>query len=222
MFSLKAIYPDNLLPFSQYLGRHAASKDGQKLKTADNEQQQAAPQQESAAKEPAQDIDDEDDAGDDEDISDMPSTSSGFAFSQPERCPTCQDLVVVNFKRHVRRCYECELCHRYFTFPSHKANCAKQLAEQEANRGKKDYSDCPICKKVVKFVATHIRLVHKQDPAIFSGRRSRGTQEQRAEASKVQKDYGRKVTKAYCYHVYVKNVFAICYFLRHVRYTVGN
>ena len=168
------------------------------MKTADNEQQQDAAQHESAAKEPAQDIDDEDDAGDDEDISDMPSTSSGFAFSQPERCPTCQDLVVVNFKRHVRRCYECELCHRYFTFPSHKANCAKQLAEQEANRGKKDYSDCPICKKVVKFVATHIRLVHKQDPAIFSGRRSRGTQEQRAEASKVQKDYGRKVTKAFC------------------------
>jgi hypothetical protein len=123
-------------------------------------------------------------------------------LTTPPRCPTCQDLVVINFRRHVRRCYQCTLCNKFFTFPSHKDNCAKQLAKQEANRGKKDYKECPICKKFVRFVGTHMRTVHDQEPSIFSGRRARtGTTEEKEEASKVRKDYGRRVCVWYLFDV---------------------
>jgi uncharacterized C2H2 Zn-finger protein len=110
------------------------------------------------------------------------------------KCPTCSLKVPHQYARHVRRCYECERCHRFFQFPSHKVNCEQQMAEAEANRGKKGFAECPICGKVLKNMATHIRKVHQQDPSLFSGRKSRfGTKEQRKESAKMLSSTGRKV-----------------------------
>ena len=143
---------------------------------------------------------DEDAAADDDEEEQKdkskPVACPSWGLARMEKCcPTCNEMVPHQFARHARRCYQCVRCHRFFQFPSHKVNCEKQLAQEEANRGKKGYSECPICRKVLKAIATHIRKVHKQDPSFYSGRKSRfGTKEQRAKSAKMLSAYGRKVS----------------------------
>jgi hypothetical protein len=120
--------------------------------------------------------------------------SWGLTAVVEQRCPTCNEKVPHQFARHARRCYKCDLCKRFFQFPSHRDNCAQQMAQDEENRSKKGYSECPICSRVIKNMATHIRKVHQQDPSLFSGRKSRiGDKEERAKSAKLQSAYGRKV-----------------------------
>jgi len=120
--------------------------------------------------------------------------SWGLTAVVEQRCPTCNEKVPHQFARHARRCYKCDRCKRFFQFPSHRDNCAQQMAQDEENRSKKGYSECPICSRVIKNMATHIRKVHQQDPSLFSGRKSRiGDKEERAKSAKLQSAYGRKV-----------------------------
>jgi uncharacterized C2H2 Zn-finger protein len=72
------------------------------------------------------------------------------------------------------------------------------MADAEANRGQKGFGECPICGRVLKNMATHIRRVHQMDPSLFSGRKSRfGTKEEREESSKMLAESGRKVKDRY-------------------------
>jgi hypothetical protein len=173
-------------PEDEYLA-DADQEDEEEADDQEEEDYDAAAQDEDAAAD-----DDEEEQKD----KSKPVACPSWGLARMEKCcPTCNEMVPHQFARHARRCYQCVRCHRFFQFPSHKVNCEKQLAQEEANRGKKGYSECPICRKVLKAIATHIRKVHKQDPSFYSGRKSRfGTKEQRAKSAKMLSAYGRKVS----------------------------
>ena len=90
--------------------------------------------------------------------------SKGAVGYHGDRCPKCLKFTT-NYARHVKECYCCPHCHRYFTDRLHTNRCLDLQARQLANMDK--MWTCEICGCLVERRLRHIREVHKMNKSHF-------------------------------------------------------